>query len=130
LVLSLDDALRIHEDVVPGKLGVPKAAAYALYALAFGAWLANFRSFVRRSEWWLLAAAAALLGCSVVLDRVFESNQQHVFEDGFKFLGIVAWTVYFARTTYGRVLTSSERRPDQPEPRDLDEPVARPVAMR
>jgi hypothetical protein len=111
LVLSLDDALRVHEDVLPGKLGIPKAGGYALYGLAVVGWLATFRSFVRRSDWPLLALAVALLGCSVVLDRAFVEHQRHVFEDGAKFLGIVAWTLYFVRTTHARVRTAIDVPP-------------------
>ena len=107
--LSFDDALRIHEDVFTSKLHLPKAGSYAVYAVGFGAWLWYFRDFILRTEWRLLAIACVFLGASVGMDRVFESNQQHVIEDGTKFVGIVAWTAYFAHTAHRRTLESLEQ---------------------
>ena len=109
LVLAVDDALRIHEEVIPSKLGIPKIGTYAVYAAVFGAWLWVFRDFVRRSDWPLLALSAVMLGTSVGFDRVFESNQQHLFEDGAKFVGIVAWSAYFVRTAFAAALDAVAR---------------------
>ena len=121
LFFSVDDGFRIHEDVVPGFLGVPKTLAYGLHALAFGAWLLAFREFVRRTDWPILALAVVLLAVSVGSDRVFESNQQHLLEDGVKFLGIVAWTAYFTRTAYASVLDALPQRAERPATPTLDE---------
>jgi hypothetical protein len=127
--LSFDDALRIHEDVFTDKLSLPKAGSYAVYAAAFGAWLWYFRDFILRTEWRLLAIACSFLGTSVVLDRVFEDNQQHVVEDGTKFVGIVAWTAYFAHTAYRRALDSQSEpdlrlRDERPQSTESRAPIA------
>jgi hypothetical protein len=127
-VLALDDALRIHEDLLPGKLGLPKIGTYALYAVAFGAWLWFFRDFVRRTPWPLLGFAGLMLGTSVGLDRVFESHQRHLFEDGAKFVGIVAWTAYFVRTSFASALEAVAARPVSDESKAaLAEPAAAPA---
>lgn len=123
LVLAIDDALRLHEEVIPSKLGIPKIGTYTVYAAVFGAWLWVFRDFVRRSDWPLLAFAALMLGASVVLDRVFEANQRHLFEDGAKFVGIVAWSAYFVRTAFACALDAVARHED-PEAKPEAAPVA------
>jgi hypothetical protein len=110
LLFAVDDGFRLHEDFAPGVLGIPKTAAYSFHALAFGAWLVAFRRFILASGWTLLALATFLLAGSVGFDRAFASDQQHLFEDGVKFVGIVAWTVYFTRTAFQSTLAAFESR--------------------
>lgn len=116
LVLSVDDALRMHEDFLPVLFGIPKEVTYSVYALAVSAWLVAHRRFILGTDWQLLGVALGFLGLSVMLDRAFVEHQRHVFEDGAKLVGIVAWTLYFARTTYVAVLAaaSDARRAARP----------------
>ena len=108
-ILALDDVFRIHEDFMPGKLGVPKILSYGVYAALAVAWIWVYRRFVARTEWVLLVLALVFFAVSLVLDRAFVENQKHVIEDGAKFLGIVAWTLYFVRTSYRELAAARAR---------------------
>ena len=50
----------------------------------------------------MLAAGFFMLACSVVIDQLplgFEAETSLIFEDGAKFLGILAWALYFVLTS-------------------------------
>lgn len=104
-LLLLDDLFQLHV-VVTHALGAPKAAFYATY-LVLGCWWgwANAAE-LRRTRWPLAAAAVAALSLSVAVDQVVPPGSVAlVAEDSCKFLGIVAWSLYFVLT--GRDITLS-----------------------
>jgi hypothetical protein len=93
--LTLDDLFMIHEDVLP-QLGVPEAITYVLYAgAAAGYFLLSWRAILA-SRPALMASALVLLGTSVAIDVLVQSETAvRVFlEDGAKLLGILAWTSF------------------------------------
>lgn len=96
LVLGLDDAFLIHEEVMPHFFGVPPEAVFVSYALLILLFLVVFNSVILKTEYVLLVMALICFGASVASD-VFESPG-YLFEDGAKLVGIVSWLAYFFRT--------------------------------
>lgn len=96
LLLGLDDAFLLHEEVFP-RLGVPEHAVYAAYVGAVMYYLVAFRVTIGDSEFLLLGIALSGFALSVLSDLV---AGPFLFEDGVKLLGIVTWLTYYARTTF------------------------------
>jgi hypothetical protein len=85
--MGLDDALMLHEEVLPAA-GVPEEGTFAAYAAAFAtlAWLARGSGVdigVRG-----LGIALCALGASVALDVVASADV--IYEDGPKLFGVIA----------------------------------------
>ena len=91
--LALDDLFMIHEDLLP-LLGVPQPATYLGYGCAAATYLYLSWRYILALRPLLMALAMGLLGTSVAIDvLVHTEGPVHVFfEDGAKFLGILAWT--------------------------------------
>lgn len=96
LLLALDDALLLHEKVLPNGLGIPEGVVYAGYVVIIVAYLAYNALQILRTDYLLLGAALVFSAGSIAADIL----DLHVFvEDGLKFYGIVFWLVYYARTS-------------------------------
>lgn len=113
-LLLLDDLFQLHV-VVTHQLGLSKAPFYGLYLLMGSWWLAaNWRE-AGRTRWPLLAAAGLALSASMAIDQgVPASPLALLAEDSSKFLGIVAWCLYFCLTAADisrSVLASSRLAP-------------------
>lgn len=96
--LALDDAWLLHERVLP-RLGLEQRPLYALYALLVLGWLLRWRRVLLRLRPLRLGLALALFAVSVALDALPEAlrpfGDAHVLvEDGAKWLGIVAWSLW------------------------------------
>ncbi|MEZ5407339.1 MAG: hypothetical protein R2761_04890 [Acidimicrobiales bacterium] len=97
-LLLLDDLFQLHV-VVTHALGTPKAAFYAGYVVLGCWWAWTNAGELSRTRWPLAAAAVAALSLSVVVDQgVPPGSVALVAEDSCKFLGIVAWSLYFVLT--------------------------------
>src|SRR5262245_42757217 len=97
-LLVADDALMIHEQVLPILLGISEKPTYAVYILLTIALFVWFRDVVRRTPVWLLCAALAWFAVSAIVDLnnpVSLLPQYYLWEDGPKLLGIVTWLGYF-----------------------------------
>ncbi|MEL7155828.1 MAG: hypothetical protein AAFN30_04430 [Actinomycetota bacterium] len=115
-LLLLDDLFQLHI-VVPDTLGQPKLVFYLVYGLLGGWWaLASARELLR-TRWPLLVAAVFALGGSVLVD-VFGhgAGAALVVEDSAKFLGILAWALYFSVTTHDIVGSLASTPPMRPAP--------------
>jgi len=93
-LLLADDLFLLHEAYYPS-VGIPEKGYPILYAAAFVAYLVVFRGFLASNAGWLLLLAAALFAASALLDLALDEDAPFLIEDGFKLLGIVAWTVLF-----------------------------------
>lgn len=99
--LLLDDLFMLHELVAGSRsLGLPEDAVYLVLGIAVLVHLALFRRFLFAIGPWALFLALGLLGCSMVTDMLQEQllwlgTWRSVLEDGFKWLGIVAWSAHF-----------------------------------
>ena len=116
VVVTLDDALLVHETVGPHATGLPEEAFLAAYGVAAVAVLARaFPALRRRSDRGALALALGLLTASIVLDlmgtplRLFTGRPEavrNVTEEATKLLGIVAWTGYLTAVARDAWLTA------------------------
>ena len=107
-ILMLDDFFLFHEDIGPDYLHISEkiiVPAYGLLALAF--LFFNVREILR-SEYLILGLAFVLFGLSIFIDAVdlddismlssiFTEQFSIFLEDGFKFMGVATWLVYFSR---------------------------------
>ncbi|MEL0456451.1 hypothetical protein WJN01_09445 [Flavobacteriaceae bacterium SZ-1-7] len=102
-ILLLDDFFIIHDYgvfyIFPNDFS--QKTILGLYAL-FAMWyLYKFQKIILTTNFFILGAAFFFLGLSVLIDVVFESKGiQYFIEDGFKFIGITGWTLYFTSTSY------------------------------
>lgn len=100
LLLAIDDAIMIHEDMLP-PLGVPEEATMGLYMLLLAAILLRYARVLLAHSAVLLAVALGAFAASVVVDLNLLFSlawDRHILlENSLKFLGIVAWAAYFTR---------------------------------
>ncbi len=113
-VLLLDDFFLFHEDIGPDYLHISEKLIIPAYGLiALGFLFFNFREILA-SEYLILGLALGLFGLSVFMDAVhlekYEqlgrliNEQSSIFlEDGFKFVGVITWLVFFSRYAYQRL---------------------------
>lgn len=98
--LLFDDALLIHDRVMPHTLGIPETIVYIVYLSIMILYLYSFAHKILKTEYFLLFIAGACLGISILMDSIFPITSIETFiEDGMKFTGIVFWFAYFAYTT-------------------------------
>ncbi len=88
VVLTLDDTLLVHDDLLP-RHGVPEGLVLTVYAVV---------GLVLATRWWPHRASAVglaffvgggLLASSVLVDAL--SDHLYLLEDTLKFLGLVGW---------------------------------------
>lgn len=93
--MALDDALLLHESVLPG-LGLRQTYILVFYILLGAGYLLSGWRLLLRSDWWLLAIGLAAVGSSLLLDlTVYDrSTAGVVLEDGLKFYGLAVWSAY------------------------------------
>ncbi len=97
LVLGLDDAFMLREEVLP-TLGIPEKATYAFYGFIMLSWLIVFYEFILKTDYVLLAIALFFFGLSTQLDGMeLRAFLGYFVEDGAKVIGILAWRAYFYR---------------------------------
>lgn len=100
VVLLLDDMFRLHSDLLPNVLGVPKPLAMLIVVTPALAWLAIFNTEVARTRWLVLGSSLGMLFGSIIADQVLAAGDTSLLvEDGAKFLGVLAWMLYFVLTS-------------------------------
>ncbi len=94
--LLLDDLFMLHEEVLPLTFGIDQKIVAGAYALGLPAYFWYFRSLLSRRHV-LLGASLLLLAFSLGYDQFMPPGGEWrpVWEDGPKFLGIVAWFGHF-----------------------------------
>jgi hypothetical protein len=102
-----DDAFRLHESYYPS-VGLAEEVVAVLYVAAGLAFVWLQRDFLRRHGVALFAVAVLLLASSVSTDQLLEEDAPWLLEDGAKFLGIVAWSLYFGRAALAALAPSRE----------------------
>ncbi len=101
LILLLDDVFRLHSGPLRRLLGGSKSVAQGVVVLPVVVWIAVFWADIKRTRSALLFAALISLAGSVVMDVIFglAGDTSLLVEDGLKFLGVLAWSQYFAITS-------------------------------
>lgn len=111
-LLALDDLFQLHENLFPSFLGVPEKVVIASYGVLLAALLSGYFDIIRSTDSFYLWFALTLFALSVGIDRVpgHILPYHHLFEDGFKFLGISGWLGFIVQTAYLRLTTSLDPR--------------------
>jgi hypothetical protein len=106
--LTLDDLFEIHETLIPHYVGGPDDLLIVPYVLIAMGWVIAFHRRILETDYVLLLIAIFLLAVSVAVDALTEGpySTRYMFEDGFKFLGIVGWLGYLGRVCF-RELTGA-----------------------
>ncbi|WP_148041270.1 hypothetical protein [Rufibacter immobilis] len=102
LFILLDDLFMLHEEAFPNYIGIPESVATALYPCLILAFLFTFRKRLLASSFLVLVSSLGFLGLSMLVDVVAPnqtSELEYLLEDGFKFMGIVGWFLYFVHTS-------------------------------
>ncbi len=100
-LLMLDDLFLLHEEIFPVFLPFGEKFIIAGYGLLLISGLYYFREIIRSSKYRFLLVAIGFFAMSVGIDliqdevEVLVGTWRILFEDGFKFLGIVCWLAYF-----------------------------------
>jgi hypothetical protein len=111
LAFVLDDLLMLHESAAFGPWA--GAAAAAVYAIAFVAYLVRFHELIRvRLDGGVLMLAIAAFAGSATVDVLVAPTQASVLvEDGAKLLGIVAWSVFVGRAAVTALASNRTANP-------------------
>ncbi|NDK55009.1 hypothetical protein [Pontibacter fetidus] len=101
-MLLFDDLFLIHEYVAPKRLGISEEIVKAIYPSAILLFLIFFREQIFSSSYFVFLSSLGFLALSIVIDSFIPQNMPHqyLFEDGFKFMGIVGWFYYLSSTCY------------------------------
>lgn len=113
--LLLDDFFLFHEDIGPDYLHLSEKAIVLFYLILTALFLFMNLREILSSEYLILGMSLALFGLSIFLDGanldkydqygLFFTEQFQIFlEDGFKFVGVATWLLYFARYAYQKIL--------------------------
>jgi len=99
LVLLFDDLLQIHATWLP-KLGINKFTAQILIIMPTVIWLMVFFRDLIRTRWLLVIGSLGSFAVSLVIDSGLglTGTASLMVEDGGKFLGVLAWALYFILT--------------------------------
>lgn len=100
-VLLADDLFGFHAALLP-QIGVPKPVAQLVIIMPAAFWVIRYRLQIQRTRYSVLVASVVANVMSLAVDRVMGPGRYDftvLFEDGPKFLGVLAWATYFAMTT-------------------------------
>ncbi len=100
LIMVLDDIFAIHSSVLNDVVWLPRAAAQFLIVAPTIFWVLRYLDDLRRTRFFILFAGLACFVGSVLIDQTgfLRGDTALLVEDGFKFLGILAWCQYFVLT--------------------------------
>lgn len=112
-LLMIDDLFLMHDVIVPYYLEISEKFLYLFYGLYVLALLFLFKEIILESDYLLFLFAFASLASSVITDVILtigiSIKETYLFEDGFKFLGIISWAIYFSRTCYFKLIQVSTK---------------------
>ncbi len=100
-VLLIDDFFLLHDALIPRYFGLSEKVIFLCYGVVTAWYLLRFRRIVLDSEYAVLFVALVCFALSILIDAFqsrWPSPWRILFEDGFKLLGIVSWSIYLIRT--------------------------------
>jgi hypothetical protein len=98
--LALDDLLTLHEVVIPSAFPIRQRYVLSAYAAGMLFYLFRFRKLILQTDAVILMTSLFFFAVSVASDAVqlrYPLLFHHHLEDGAKFVGLVAWGLYFIR---------------------------------
>jgi len=99
LILTLDDTLLLHEEILPVHLHIHQCIVYAGYGLLATTYALHFRREILGTRYILMLLTFCCFGLSITLDMLLPLTEPQTFaEDGIKFVGIVFWLAYVSST--------------------------------
>lgn len=127
LLAAIDDALQIHETVLPEEIGAPEGLGYLILGAAALLWAWRFRDSILSSRLWLFAGAAVFFAGSLLSDVLVIGPT--AAEDWLKNSGIALLLLWCGDTALqalraGGMTAASAPRPRR-EPADATPPPAR-----
>ncbi|WP_086543190.1 hypothetical protein [Algoriphagus antarcticus] len=104
LLMMIDDLFLLHDVIIPYYLNISEKLFYLFYGSSVVALLYTFRKVILNTDYILFLLAFGLMAGSVITDVLLafgvNIRETYLIEDGFKFMGIISWFVYFVRTCY------------------------------
>ncbi len=102
-LLAVDDALLVHETVIPYLFHIPEDLVYGAYLVLIFAYLIYFlRYILSETNYPILALALMFFGLSIFFDvfiaPIMAPDIEAFFEDSAKFIGINLWLCYYFLT--------------------------------
>jgi hypothetical protein len=111
-MLLIDDLFQVHQRLLPREVGLSKPVVLLIELVLAGGWALTSIGELRRTRWHLLVMAGGAFAVSLVVDQLIagpESGARILVEDGAKFLGVLAWALYFVRTAADIVASIARR---------------------
>ena len=101
-MLLFDDLFQFHEEIFPALFHVSKNFVFLIYGVAVVAILARTQRVILRTEYLLLVISFGFFGASMGMHLISDEiiPLHYLYEDGAKFLGIVAWMGYLVGTAH------------------------------
>jgi hypothetical protein len=97
-MLLVDDMFLVHEGVARRLFNISDRPVYAAYLIVLLSYLVLFRQSILRSDFLPLVLSFLFFAASLVVDvKLVKVEEQYLYEDGLKFVGLVLWAAYFAR---------------------------------
>ncbi|WP_299228862.1 hypothetical protein [uncultured Psychroserpens sp.] len=112
LLLGLDDVFMFHELVFPA-LGIHQKIVFLSYGLLMLWYLIRFLRLILKTDFVMLAFALSCFALSLFVDNFMYNASPYIsklLEDGAKFIGIIAWLVYYIRISQQFIL---QKKPNE-----------------
>ncbi|MEN3324166.1 hypothetical protein VP395_10530 [Mariniflexile soesokkakense] len=111
-VLLIDDFFMFHDYIFYSfkNFTITQPFTYAIYLILSTWYIIKFHRIILNNTYLFLVMSLGFLGLSASIDLIFESKGLEYFiEDGFKFIGIINWMLFFSITAYQIVLKSKTK---------------------
>ncbi len=107
-ILLIDDFFMFHDYIFYSfkNFKIAQPLTFTIYAIFLLWYIIKFYKIILNSLYVFLVLAVGFFGLSVCIDLIFESSGLEYFiEDGFKFIGLINWMLFFSITAYQTILT-------------------------
>ncbi|WP_103664950.1 hypothetical protein [Gracilimonas amylolytica] len=102
-LLLFDDLFMFHDYLALWHLNMEQYQVYLIYLILALTWFIKFFDEIISNDLLIFLLAGFFLGLSVVGDFILpQEGIAYMFEDAFKFFGIVTWAIYFIRASLYR----------------------------
>lgn len=102
-LLLFDDLFMFHDYLALWHLNMEQYQVYLIYLILALTWFIKFFDEITSNDLLIFLLAGFFLGLSVVGDFILpQEGIAYMFEDAFKFFGIVTWAIYFIRASLYR----------------------------